>query len=490
MKILFLNPQGNFDKTDAFWTEHPDFGGQLVYVKEIAFGLAKLGHDIDIVTRQFEDSHFHLFHETIEHYDDEHKVRIVRIPCGPKGFLNKESLWDYLSEWVDHIISFYQVENHKIDFITTHYGDGGLAGVMLSKKLNIPFSFTGHSLGAQKLDKLMTHSTINQLIKTYHFGKRLLAERTAIRYARTIFVSTKQEKDMQYQHHAYKDVADIQKEKRFVIAPPGANLDMFAHNRPNQNEAQYHFALRTFIKRDIDMDRQNMPYIVCASRLDPKKNHIGLLNAYASSTELQNTCNLAISLRGVDNAFEDISSLKPSEQALMQELLHIIEIHHLKGKVTFLNITSQSFLAASYRFFATYKSIFTLTSLYEPFGLAPIEAMAAGLPVAVTQYGGPSEVLKGKEAYGILLDVKDINHMVEGYLLLFKHYYFYQKQGLKRVYDTYNWLSTAKVYEDAIRKALNDPLPITIHLPQSFIDPNQTIDEKAILQTYYLDKKE
>jgi len=42
MKIGFLNPQGNFDPGDSYWTEHPDFGGQLVYVKEVAIALAAL----------------------------------------------------------------------------------------------------------------------------------------------------------------------------------------------------------------------------------------------------------------------------------------------------------------------------------------------------------------------------------------------------------------------------------------------------------------
>ena len=36
MRIAFLNPQGNFDPEDSYWTEHPDFGGQLVYVKQVA----------------------------------------------------------------------------------------------------------------------------------------------------------------------------------------------------------------------------------------------------------------------------------------------------------------------------------------------------------------------------------------------------------------------------------------------------------------------
>jgi len=55
MHISFLNPQGNFDPNDSYWTEHPDFGGQLVYVKEVASAMANLGHQVDIITRQIID---------------------------------------------------------------------------------------------------------------------------------------------------------------------------------------------------------------------------------------------------------------------------------------------------------------------------------------------------------------------------------------------------------------------------------------------------
>lgn len=55
MRIVFLNPQGNFDANDSHLTEHPDFGGQLVYVKEVAMAMAAAGHKIDIVTRKIDD---------------------------------------------------------------------------------------------------------------------------------------------------------------------------------------------------------------------------------------------------------------------------------------------------------------------------------------------------------------------------------------------------------------------------------------------------
>ncbi len=491
MRIVFMNPQGNFDKTDAYWTEHPDFGGQLVYVKEIALSLSHLGHDVDIITRQFTDERFTLFAKQIEYYDETQKVRIVRIPCGPKGFIKKEDLWPYLSEWVDHIISFYQAESKPIDFITAHYGDGGIAGAMLSYKLKIPFSFTGHSLGAQKMDKLALNKTnMHALIKRYEFGKRLLAERTAIRYASRIFVSTKQERDEQYAHVAYHDVAKYKKDKRFVIAPPGANLDVFGYDKPHPNEATFHQKLTHYLHRDIDLNRQDLPYIVSASRLDNKKNHIGLLQAYAKSPTLQAISNIAISLRGVENAYLDYSNLKADEQAIMKSLMDIILTNHLEGKVAFVNITSQAYLAASYRYFAKHHSVFTLTALYEPFGLAPIEAMAAGLPVAVTKYGGPSEVLKDEEnTYGVLLDVKDTEKMIQGYIHIFKHYDYYYKQGLRRVLETYNWDATAKVYERAIIEALKNPVEPHI-IPKYFIDPDESINQENIIESYYLRDEE
>ena len=50
MHICFLNPQGNFDPNDFALTEHPDFGGQLVYVKELAKAMSQIGHQVDIIT--------------------------------------------------------------------------------------------------------------------------------------------------------------------------------------------------------------------------------------------------------------------------------------------------------------------------------------------------------------------------------------------------------------------------------------------------------
>ncbi|MBN1317570.1 MAG: glycosyltransferase, partial [Anaerolineales bacterium] len=177
MHIAFLNPQGNFDPSDRYWTAHPDFGGQLVYVKEVARALGQKGHQADILTRQIVDPEWAGFESRIGAYPGSSNVRIIRLPCGPKTFLRKELLWPYINEWVQNIIEFYRQEKNTPDVWTGHYADGGLAAAMLSEATGRQFSLTAHSLGAQKLERLMKQpEDLPSLDAYYHFGARITAE--------------------------------------------------------------------------------------------------------------------------------------------------------------------------------------------------------------------------------------------------------------------------------------------------------------------------
>ena len=79
MHLLFINPQGNFDPADSFLTEHPDFGGQLVYVKEVAQALVKLGHKVDIATRLIIDDAWPQFSEP---KDSIQATKMIYVFCG------------------------------------------------------------------------------------------------------------------------------------------------------------------------------------------------------------------------------------------------------------------------------------------------------------------------------------------------------------------------------------------------------------------------
>ncbi|GAK60559.1 sucrose-phosphate synthase [Candidatus Vecturithrix granuli] len=438
MRVLFVNPQGNFDQQDSHLTEHPDFGGQLVYVKEVSMALAQLGVDVDIVTRRIDDPDWPEFSEPVDYYTGyEDHLHIVRISCGGPNFLNKERLWEHLNEFAENILKFYG--DDLPDFATGHYGDGGYSCVLLKQKVGIGFTLTGHSLGAQKLDKLGTScENFAQMEQHYQFAKRITAERLSMEQAYKIITSTGQERMEQYAHPLYQGAVDVKDDAKFAVIPPGVNTRIFT-TRPAADDETIHRKIA-----DKLCTYETKPCVVVSSRFDEKKNHLGAVKAYALSKELQDKANLGIFIRGIDDPFSELERLPKKDQKIMRPLLAIIEQQQLKDKVFFLNIQSQKELASTYRYFAKLGSVFTLTAFYEPFGLAPIEAAACGLAVAATKNGGPSEIFE--DGSGILVDPFDPKDMARGFLKGIDEAATYARLGEQRVKTTYTWENTAKSY--------------------------------------------
>jgi sucrose-phosphate synthase len=303
---------------------------------------------------------------------------------------------------------------------------------------------------------------------------RIEAERVAIKNADIIFTSTVQEQKEQYTHPLYKDLVE-NKKKNFVVAPPGANTRVFS-SEPQSFDADFNEKFAIVLSRDLASARLTLPSIISASRLDPKKNHVGLIKAYAKDKKLQEKANLVISLRGVENAYKDYSNLKEDEIEIMNQIMDIIKTSGIENKVCFISINSQTELAAFYRYMVQYKSIFTLTALYEPFGLAPIEAMSTGLPAAVTKYGGPADVLyESGQKYGVLIDAFDEVDIAKGLIEVIDNHDTYQKLGIERVNSKYTWHSTAKTYASAIDKQIHKKLDYrTIEISNDFKDSDSS----------------
>ena len=105
----------------------------------------------------------------------------------------RDRLWPYLDHLTEKLITYYK-KNKKPNFIHAHYADAGYVGVKLSKSLNVPLIFTGHSLGREKKRKLLdTGLKSNQIEKLYSISKRIEAEEKALQSADIVVTSTKQE---------------------------------------------------------------------------------------------------------------------------------------------------------------------------------------------------------------------------------------------------------------------------------------------------------
>ena len=442
MHIIFLNPQGNFDSLNSHMIAHPDFGGQLIYVRELAHAMAELGHKVDIITRRITEKKWSEFSEQIDYYDSfRDRLRIIRIECGGLDFLPKEKLWPHLEEFTDNIIKFYK--DDLPDFATAHYADGGFCAALLQDKTGINFSFTGHSLGAQKLDKLqMTLKNADKLNKKFKFTQRINAERLSIERSFKTVTSTKQERDTQYFHPLYKDTV---KKKKFRVIPPGVNPRVFYP--PDKNtEAQLPVA---------KLREHDKPAIILASRMDEKKNMIGVVRVYAQNKELHKKTNLVIFQREIEDPFKDGDKLAKSERKILKQILKTLTDAGLEKQVFFMNLDNQVEIAKVYRYLATKGSVFILASFYEPFGLGPIEAAACGLACVATKNGGPTEVFA--DGSGILVDPFSDNEIKEGLIKALNNFKYFSKKSQKNVHKNYLWNNTAeqylKIVESGLKKA-------------------------------------
>jgi sucrose-phosphate synthase len=187
------------------------------------------------------------------------------------------------------------------------------------------------------------------------------------------------------------------------------------------------------------------------------------VQAFAISNTLQERANLLLLTGGLDDPLREEADNDLTEQAVLAPIREVVQENDLWGKITAFGLSDQGqeTLAAAYRYMARRRSVFALTSLYEPFGLAPLEAAAAGLPVVATQNGGPSESLgEGDKEYGVLIDPENPSDIAQGLERLIcdeKEWEHFAEIAQQRVLESYTWESTAENYLTLIEQIVSSP---------------------------------
>jgi glycosyltransferase involved in cell wall biosynthesis len=146
------------------------------------------------------------------------------------------------------------------------------------------------------------------------------------------------------------------------------------------------------LARTRDRYQLTAPFILYTGNIKPHKNLDRLIEAYA---ELRS--------RGVEGYKLLIIGDEVSKYANLRRLVHKFQLHQ---HVRFLGFVSDVTLASLYRL----ATVFVFPSLYEGFGLPPLEAMTAGAPVITSNVSSLPEVV-GDAA--LLIDPNDSHSIAD-----------------------------------------------------------------------------
>jgi glycosyltransferase involved in cell wall biosynthesis len=144
------------------------------------------------------------------------------------------------------------------------------------------------------------------------------------------------------------------------------------------------------VRERYQLDHQ---FILYVGNIKPHKNLVRLIEAFA---ELRRT------------GFEELKLLIIGDEiSKLPSLRRAVHGHKLHKHVRFLGYVSDDTLRVLYRLAA----LFAFPSLYEGFGLPPLEAMASGTPVVASNQSSLPEVT-GDAA--VLVDPYDVASIVDG----------------------------------------------------------------------------
>jgi mannosylfructose-phosphate synthase len=412
--ICMLSTHGYFDPVPQLG--RTDTGGQVVYVLQLARALTTHGIKVDIYTRWFDRDK-----PQIDPLPDNADVRVIRIPAGPWEFIPKEEIYDVLPELAANMTAFIREHSLDYDLFHGHYVDAGIVTVDVAAAFDRPAFFTAHSLGAWKKEQMGGDPA--EMEKRFNFSHRIAEELRIFRSVRAQTVTTGVQKEKLRELYGFTS-------ENVTTISPGVDIHTF---RPLQNDES---------RMDIGLPER---YILCLSRIDSNKGHDLLLNAF--SLVCKSVPNIHLVIGGGST-----SKAGPTELEVLANMKRIIAEKDMGERVHITGYIPDEHLVTAYR----QAAVFVLPSLFEPFGMTALEAMACGRPVVASRLGGIREVVTSEES-GLLVDPASANDFSAAILKLLNDEQLARRigeQGRDIVRVRYSWEAIASRHIEFYEKYL------------------------------------
>jgi D-inositol-3-phosphate glycosyltransferase len=326
-----------------------DAGGMNVYVRGLARELGRGGMRVDIFTRRSDPAH-----PPIQWLGN--RVRLIHIPAGPPIPLPPTELYPYVPEFARRVAHFAAHAGRGYDLVHSHYWLSAAAGAGLARVWDVPHVTMFHTverLKAQYDGAAETPPTRASAIRSEQEG-RIAAS------VDRIIVSTEHEREQLSRLYGLPA-------SRLEIIPCGVDLEAFTPGTPDE---------RCVARRELAHD--GLPTLLFVGRLDP--------------------------IKGVDLLLESVAAMRrqarlivvggdPAGDPEVERLRALTAGLGIPTRVDFPGAVPQDALVRYYRA----ADALVVTSRYESFGLAAVEALACGTPVVASPVGGLPSIVRDGE---------------------------------------------------------------------------------------------
>ncbi len=473
--VVLVSPHGWFAQSNALG--RPDTGGQVVYVLDQARALEEYleaqwanagmpySPKIVILTRLIPNAEGTTCHEKREKVNGSKNCWIVRVPFHePDGgvaqnWVSRFKIWPYLHRYASESAKELILELGAVpDLIIGNYTDGGVVANLLGREWHVTTGHIGHAL--EKTKYLYSDLYWRELENDYNFSAHFLADVLNFNSPDFVVASSYQEYggtqyDMgQYESYAhftlpacYRVVQGLSIfSSRFEIIGPGVNEEKFfpADKRKKRNKGHAAeaedilFGAHAGFECVGEFADPGKPAIFSLARMDKIKNLSGLVEMFAQSEALKRSANLII----VSGFLHEHQSSDIEERAQICRLYELIDHFNLRPHIRWLpSEAGQHRVPEMYRLIADRGGVFAQPALFEGFGLTVIEAMACGLPVAATRFGGPLEIIEHNVS-GMHIDPTNFSETEKALLSLITDRALWEKiqaGGYHRVASRYRW---------------------------------------------------
>jgi len=391
--------------TLIYTNEYPpyNYGGAGVHVEYLTRELSKL---VDVDVRSFGDQN-----------KPDSPLQVKGYPVGTANYGAPKYLHSILSS-AQRAISF-NTDGNEADVVHCHTWYTHLAGIMTKLNYGIPLVITGHSLEPLRPWKR------EQLAGGYDYS--CWVERTALEMADAVIAVSEGTKTDILKHFA------VDQDKIHVIYN-GIDTDEYKPVDPSP-------ALNKF---GIPTDK---PFVLFVGRITRQKGIIHLVEAIKYMHEGYNVVLCA----GAPDTEEIAQEMKDAVTEAKKDRDGIYWIDEMVNKTDIIQLYSGA-------------AVFCCPSIYEPFGIINLEAMACETPVVGSMVGGIPEVVVHDET-GFLVPVaqqnespfaplhptsfaKDLAHQVNRLMEDPEKRERFAKAGRKRAVESFSWTSIAAQTRD------------------------------------------